>query len=85
MTPQSSTEDTRSATKVTSTTFPTGFLWGASTAPHQNEGNNTTSDFWALEQLPGSVFSERSGDALALTGAPCFQCYLLGADALSEM
>lgn len=63
-------DNTRSATTVTSDTstpdFPAGFLWGASTAPHQNEGNNTTSDFWALEQLPGSVFAERSGDALDL-------------------
>ncbi len=44
--------------------FPDGFLWGASTAPHQNEGNNTNSDMWALEQLPGSSFVDRSGDAL---------------------
>ena len=44
--------------------FPAGFLWGASIAAHQNEGNNTTSDFWALEQLAGSPFREPSGDAL---------------------
>ena len=38
-----------------------GFLWGASTAPHQIEGNNVNSDWWAREQLmPGM---ERSGDA----------------------
>src|SRR3954454_783128 len=70
MTRESSPEATGSATTVTSDTstpdFPAGFLWGASTAPHQNEGNNTTSDFWALEQLPGSAFAERSGDALDL-------------------
>ena len=44
--------------------FPKGFLWGASCAPHQNEGNNVNSDMWALEQLPGSSFTERSGDAV---------------------
>lgn len=41
--------------------FPDGFLWGAATAPHQIEGNNTNSDFWANEgRVPGM---ERSGDA----------------------
>jgi len=29
-----------------SPSFPHGFLWGASTAPHQIEGNNTSSDLW---------------------------------------
>lgn len=43
------------------TTFPDDFLWGAATAPHQIEGNNVNSDFWASEGLvPGM---ERSGDA----------------------
>src|SRR3954463_11616863 len=43
------------------TTFPDAFLWGASTAPHQIEGNNLNSDFWANEgRIPGM---ERSGDA----------------------
>lgn len=43
------------------TGFPRGFLWGASTAPHQIEGNNVNSDFWAGEAaMPGM---ERSGDA----------------------
>jgi beta-glucosidase len=38
-----------------------GFLWGAATAPHQIEGNNLNSDFWANEgRIPGM---ERSGDA----------------------
>jgi beta-glucosidase len=38
------------------------FLWGASTAPHQIEGNNVNSDFWAREGLmPGMQFS---GDAV---------------------
>ena len=42
--------------------FPIEFLWGASTAPHQIEGNNVNSDFWAREQL--RVGMERSGDAV---------------------
>ena len=40
--------------------FPRTFLWGASTAPHQIEGNNVASDFWANE---GRMGMERSGDA----------------------
>ncbi len=43
--------------------FPDGFLWGASTAAHQIEGNNVASDFWAIEHAEGSVLPERSGDA----------------------
>ena len=40
---------------------PAGFLWGAATSPHQVEGNNLNSDWWAREQrFPGM---ERSGDA----------------------
>lgn len=43
-------------------TFPNSFLWGASTAPHQTEGNNLNSDWWARETLmPGM---EASGDAV---------------------
>lgn len=39
-----------------------GFLWGAATAPHQVEGNNVNSDWWARElHTPGM---ERSGDAV---------------------
>jgi beta-glucosidase len=41
--------------------FPPGFLWGAATASHQVEGNNTNSDWWAWEQS-GRV-AEPSGDA----------------------
>lgn len=37
------------------------FLWGASTAAHQIEGGNTTSDWWLLEQ--SGLFPDRSGDA----------------------
>ena len=43
--------------------FPQGFLWGASTAAHQVEGNNTNADLWVIENVPGTVFAERSGDA----------------------
>ncbi len=43
--------------------FPRGFLWGASTAGHQVEGNNVTSDTWLMENVTPSVFAEKSGDA----------------------
>jgi beta-glucosidase len=43
--------------------FPEGFVWGAATAAHQVEGNNTASDFWVLEHAPGTIFQEPSGDA----------------------
>jgi beta-glucosidase len=39
------------------------FLWGASTAPHQVEGNNINSDWWEIENTPGVPFPDRSGDA----------------------
>lgn len=39
------------------------FLWGASTAGHQVEGNNFASDIWLLEQVNPTLFSEPSGDA----------------------
>lgn len=42
---------------------PDGFLWGAATAAHQTEGNNTASDWWALENRPGTGL-QRSGDAV---------------------
>ena len=40
------------------------FLLGASTAAYQVEGNNTKSDFWRIEQLPHTSFTEKSGDAV---------------------
>lgn len=43
--------------------FPKGFLWGASTAGHQIEGNNVNSDSWFLENLNPTIFVDRSGDA----------------------
>jgi beta-glucosidase len=43
--------------------FPKGFVWGAATAPHQVEGNNTASDNWLVENVPGSIYAEPSLDA----------------------
>ncbi|MGO4681786.1 family 1 glycosylhydrolase [Microbacterium sp. 2MCAF23] len=40
----------------------TGFLWGASGAPHQIEGNNVNSDWWVYEQRLPHFTS--SGDAV---------------------
>lgn len=40
------------------------FLWGASTSPHQTEGNNINSDWWDLENGEGALLPERSGDAV---------------------
>lgn len=40
------------------------FLLGAATAAHQVEGNNTNSDFWAMEQMEHSVFKEPSLNAV---------------------
>ncbi|GAA0941842.1 glycoside hydrolase family 1 protein [Actinocorallia libanotica] len=44
-------------------TFPEGFLFGASTAAHQIEGNNVNSDWWVFENREGSGVEEPSGDA----------------------
>jgi len=43
--------------------FPKGFLWGAATAAHQVEGNNTNSDLWVLENVRPTLFTEPSGAA----------------------
>lgn len=40
------------------------FVIGAATAAHQVEGNNTHSDFWLMEHLKHSDFSEPSGMAV---------------------
>ncbi|MGW0246209.1 glycoside hydrolase family 1 protein [Nocardia goodfellowii] len=67
-------------------TFSPGFLWGASTAPHQIEGNNLNSDWWARESLmPGM---QASGDAcdsyhrfredMMLLAEVGFNCYRFG-------
>ncbi|WP_338700128.1 family 1 glycosylhydrolase [Streptomyces sp. Q6] len=43
--------------------FPDGFLWGASTAAHQIEGNNVNSDWWRKEHDPAAKIQEPSLDA----------------------
>lgn len=43
--------------------FPSDFLWGAATAAHQIEGNNINADLWVIENVPGTIFADRSGDA----------------------
>ena len=43
--------------------FPAGFVWGAATAAHQVEGNNTNSDLWVLEHCEPTLFQEPSLDA----------------------
>ena len=44
--------------------LPDDFLWGAATSAHQIEGDNTNSNWWHLENAPGSPFPERSGRAI---------------------
>jgi beta-glucosidase len=46
-----------------SVAFPSGFLWGAATAAHQVEGDNTNSDWWEWERRPGTPVPEPSGRA----------------------
>lgn len=43
--------------------FPDGFVWGVSTAGHQNEGGNVHSDTWFAENVTPTVFREPSGAA----------------------
>lgn len=38
------------------------FLWGASTSPHQTEGDNVNSDWWEFETVAPGM--QPSGDAL---------------------
>ena len=45
------------------TSFPDGFVWGASTSAHQTEGGNSNSDWWVLEHAEGGPAVEPSGDA----------------------
>lgn len=49
--------------EATGASFPDGFLWGAATAAHQVEGNNLNADLWVIENVPNTIFAERSGDA----------------------
>lgn len=51
------------ATGPSGKAFPKGFLWGASTSAHQVEGNNVNADLWVIENLPDTMFPDRSGDA----------------------
>ncbi|MCM8711709.1 family 1 glycosylhydrolase [Clostridium sp. SYSU_GA19001] len=44
--------------------FNENFMIGAATAAHQVEGNNKNSDFWVLENIPGSMYKEPSLDAV---------------------
>ncbi|HET6816520.1 MAG TPA: family 1 glycosylhydrolase [Mycobacteriales bacterium] len=44
-------------------TFPVEFLWGAATAAHQVEGDNTNSDWWDWENRADSPVPEPSGRA----------------------
>src|SRR4051812_48985429 len=48
---------------MTTLPFPDDFLWGVATAGHQNEGDNTGSDTWFLENVSPTVFREPSGKA----------------------
>jgi beta-glucosidase len=43
--------------------FPLGFLWGAATAAHQVEGDNTANDWAAWETDPNSPSAQVSGSA----------------------
>ena len=43
--------------------FPDDFIWGASTAAHQVEGNNINSNWWVREHADGTDIKEPSGDA----------------------
>ncbi|MEV7659027.1 family 1 glycosylhydrolase [Streptomyces anulatus] len=54
---------TPASNQTTPVPFPEGFLWGASTAAFQIEGNNTNSDWWVKEHAPGTHIQEPSLDA----------------------
>ena len=44
--------------------FEDGFLFGAATSAHQTEGNNIHSDYWLMENMKYTEFSEKSGLAV---------------------
>ena len=50
-------------TRETARAFPKGFLWGASTAGHQVEGNNVNADSWVIENVHPTIYAQPSGDA----------------------
>ncbi|MCM8731649.1 glycoside hydrolase family 1 protein [Hephaestia sp. GCM10023244] len=68
--------------------MPEGFLWGAAISAHQSEGNDVNSDSWLLENLPETVYKDRSGDAcdsyhryaqdFAIARSIGLNCYRLG-------
>ncbi|NKY10419.1 family 1 glycosylhydrolase [Cellulomonas hominis] len=49
---------------MTTRDFPPDFLWGAATAAHQVEGDNTNSDWWRFEHDGRTAARESSGDAI---------------------
>ena len=51
------------AVGMTELRFPADFLWGAATAGHQVEGDNTNSDWWQWEHRAGTPVHEPSGRA----------------------
>lgn len=67
-------------TALTPKQFPDGFLWGASTAGHQVEGQNVNSDLWYLENLTKTAFAEPSGD-----GVNSFNLWETDLDLVREM
>ena len=48
---------------MTTRSFPQGFLFGAATAGHQVEGDNSNSDTWFAENVTPTVFKEPSNKA----------------------
>ena len=48
---------------MTHRSFPSDFLWGVASAGHQNEGDNTNSDTWFLENVDADGLPEPSGRA----------------------
>ncbi len=70
--------------------MPEGFLWGAAISAYRSEGNDVNSDSWLLENLPETVYKERSGDAcdsyhryaqdFAIARSIGLNCYRLGSN-----
>ncbi|GAP51737.1 family 1 glycosylhydrolase [Streptomyces azureus] len=48
--------------------FPDGFLWGASTAAHQIEGDNVNSDWWHMDTAAAPSPSPAATRPTATTG-----------------
>ncbi|MCX6797173.1 MAG: glycoside hydrolase family 1 protein [Candidatus Doudnabacteria bacterium] len=59
--------------------FPENFLWGAATAAHQIEGNNTNSDWWAWEN---SI--KRHNQLIALGKNPADFCSDIACDSYNR-